>query len=147
LKAVSQRVISTTNAKAGDIEYFINPEDIFVGESNIIPKNSIYLGVVESVVAPVEGINASMKIRIYKVITPENNEFSLDAYIFWKDSTTIGGDLAPPAYYERMPHYPGTWKKGVLQYVPTMIRSFGQPATINSGDEVTIIINSDMGLY
>lgn len=147
LKAISQREISTSNVKAGDVEYFINPADVFVGTSNVIPKDSVYLGVVEEVMEAVEGINASMKIKIYKVITPDRNEFSIDANVFWKGSTTIGGDLAEVAYYVRMPHYPGDWKKGALQLVPTSIREQGKPTVIRAGEEVTFIINNEHSLY
>lgn len=147
LKAISQREISTSTAKAGDVEYFINPCDVYIGESNVIPKDSVYLGQVEQVLEAVEGVNAAMKIKIYKVITPERNEFALDANVYWKGSTTIGGDLSEVAYYTKMPHYPGDWKKGALQLVPTSIRSPGKPTVILAGDEVTFIINSDMSLY
>ncbi|MBS4760894.1 MAG: hypothetical protein KHX03_09385 [Clostridium sp.] len=147
LKAISQREISTSNVKAGDVEYFINPADVFVGTSNVIPKDSVYLGVVEEVMEAVEGINASMKIKIYKVITPDRNEFSIDANVFWKGSTTIGGDLSEVAYYVRMPHYPGDWKKGALQLVPTSIREHGKPTVIRAGEEVTFIINNEHSLY
>ena len=57
------------------------------------------------------------------------------------------GDLAQIAYYTRMPHYPGVWKKGALQYVPTTIREMGHPTVIRGGDEVIFIINSDLSLY
>lgn len=147
LKAISQRDISTSTAKVGDIEYFINPADVFVGESNVIPKNSVYLGEIEEVIEAVEGINAAMKIKIYKVITPDRNEFALDANVYRNGSTRIGGDLAQVAYYTRMPHYPGDWKKGALQLVPTSIREMGHPTVIRTGDEVTFIINSDLSLY
>ena len=147
LKAISQRTISTSTVKVGDIEYFINPEDVFVGTSNIIPKNSVYLGEVQEVLEAVEGINAAMKIKIYKVITPDRREYALDANVYWKGSTTVGGDLAEVSYYTRMPHYPGTWKRGALQYVPTSIREMGHPTVIKAGDEVTFIINSDLSLY
>lgn len=147
LKAISLRDISTSLVKAGDIQYFINPEDVFVGESNIIPKNSIYLGEVEEVIEAVEGINAAMKIKIYKVITPDKREFSMDAYIYRNGSIMIGGDLAEVAYYTRMAHYPGTWKYGALQFVPTSIRAQGRPTVVKTGDEVTIIINSDMSIF
>lgn len=147
LKAISQRDISTSTAKVGDIEYFINPADVFVGESNVIPKNSVYLGEVEQVIEAVEGINAAMKIKIYKVITPDRNEFALDANIYKNGSTTIGGDLAQVAYYTKMPHYPGDWKRGALQLVPTTIREMGHPTVIRTGDEVTFIINNDLSLY
>lgn len=147
LKAISQRDISTSTVKAGDVEYFINPADVFIGTSNVIPKNSVYLGEVEEVLEAVEGINAAMKIKIYKVITPERNEFTLDANVYWKGSTTIGGDLAAVSYYTRMPHYPGDWKRGALQLVPTSIREMGHPTVIRAGDEVTFIINNDLSLY
>ena len=147
LKAISQREISTSTAKAGDVEYFINPADVFVGTSNVIPKNSVYLGEVEEVMEAVEGINASMKIRIYKVITPDRNEFAINANVFKNGSTTIGGDLAEVAYYTKMPHYPGDWKKVALQLVPTTIRSMGQPTVIRAGEEVTFIINDEHSLY
>lgn len=147
LKGISQRQISTAIAKVGDMEYFINPTDVFIGETNIIPKNSVYIGVIESVMAEVEGINASMKIKITKVVTPDKVEHPLDAYVYWKGKTTIGGDLTDVQYYEKMPHYPGTWKKGALQLVPTSIRYFGKPTVIHPGDEVTFVMNKDINLY
>ena len=147
LKAINQRDISTATAKVGNIEYFINPADVFVGESNIIPKNSLFLGEIEEVIEAVEGINASMKIKIYKVITPDKEEFELDANIIRKGSTKIGGDLTEIAYYTRIPHYPGLWKKGTLQYVPTTIREMGKPTVIRAGEEVTIIMNNDQSIY
>ena len=134
LKAVSQRD-------------FINPADVFIGTSNVIPKNSVYLGEVQEVLEAVEGINAAMKIKIYKVITPDKNEYALDANVYWKGSTKIGGDLAAVSYYTKMPHYPGDWKRGALQLVPTTIREMGHPTVIRAGDEVTFIINNDLSLY
>lgn len=147
LKGISQRDISTATVKVGDVEYFINPADVFVGSSNVIPKNSVFLGEVEEVVEAVEGINASMKIRIYKVITPEKIEYALNANVYRNGSINIGGDLSEVAYYTRMPHYPGTWKHGTLQYVPTTIREMGHPTVIRAGDEVTFIMNEDQSLY
>ena len=147
LKAISQRDISTSTVKVGDVEYFINPADVFIGTSNVIPKNSVYLGEVQEFLEAVEGINAAMKIKIYKVITPDKNEYALDANVYWKGSTKIGGDLAAVSYYTKMPHYPGDWKRGALQLVPTTIREMGHPTVIRAGDEVTFIINSDLSLY
>ena len=147
LKAINQRDISTSTVKVGDVVYFINPADVFVGTSNIIPKNSVYLGEVQEVREAVEGINAAMVIKIYKVIKPDKKEYLVDANIYRNGSSTIGGDLAAVAYYTRMPHYPGTWKHGALQYVPTMIREMGKPTVIRAGEEVTFIINDDLALF
>lgn len=147
LKAINQRDISTSTIKVGDIQYFINPTDVFVGTSNIIPKNSVYLGEIQEVREAVEGINAAMVIKIYKVITPDKKEYLIDANVYKNGSKTIGGDLAAVAYYTRMPHYPGTWKYGALQYAPTMIREMGHPTVIRTGEEVTFIINEDLSLF
>lgn len=147
LKAISQRDISTSTVKVGDIEYFINPANVYIGTSSVIPQNSIYLGEVEEVREAIEGINAAMKIRIYKIITPEKKEYALDANVYWKGTKTIGGDITPVAYYTRMPHYPGTWKWGALQYAPTTIREMGKPTVIRAGEEVTFIMNSDVELF
>lgn len=147
LKAISQRDISTSTVKVGDVEYFINPANVYIGTSSVIPQNSIYLGEVQEVREAVEGINAAMKIKIYKIITPDKKEYSLDAYVYWKGSTTIGGDITPVAYYTRMPHYPGTWKWGALQYAPTTIREMGKPTVIRAGEEVTFIMNDDVALF
>ena len=74
-------------------------------------------------------------------------QYKLDAYLYWNNTTTVGGDLAEVQYYTRMPHYPGTWKKGVLQFVPTSIRYFGKPTVIKAGEEVTFVMNSDVKLF
>ena len=147
LKAISLHDISSATTKVTDIHYFLNPADVFIGESNVIPQNSVFLGEVDEIIEAVEGINASMKIKIYKVITPDKDEYTLDANIIRNGSIRIGGDLTDVAYYAKMPHYAGTWENGVLQYVPTSIREMGRPAFIRAGDEVTIIINSDQSLY
>lgn len=146
-KAISQRQISTATAHVGDLEYFISPIDVFMGETNIIPKNSVYIARIESVTEAVEGINAAMKIRAFRVITPQEKQYNIDAYLYWKNTTTVGGDIAEVQYYDRIPHYPGTWKRGVLQFVPTSVRYFGQPTAIKAGEEVTFVMNSDVKLY
>lgn len=147
LKAISLREISTSTVKAGDIEYFINPEDVYIGETNVIPKNSVYIAQIESVTEAVEGVHAAMKIKIIKLKTTKDVEYNMDAYVWWKGSTTVGGDLAQSEYYARMPHYTTSMPKGVLQLVPTSIRHFGEPRAIKAGEEVTFIMNKNIPLY
>lgn len=147
LRAINLREISTDTSKIGDYVYFINPSDVFIGETNVIPKDSIYQGVVESIIEPLEGINAAMKIKIVKLITTNKIEYNMDAYVMWKGTTTIGGDLADVQYYARMPHYTTSVPKGYLQLVPTTLRYNGQPRALRAGEEVTFIMNSDVPLY
>lgn len=147
LKAVSLREISSATAKAGESVYFINPENVYIGESNVIPKNSVFVGVIESITEAVEGINAAMKIKIVEVKTTKDSAIKMDAYVYWKGTTTIGGDLTQPEFYKRMPHYTTSMPKGVLQLVPTSIRFMGQPVAIRTGEEVTFVMNKDIPLY
>ncbi len=147
LKAVSVREICTATSKAGDYVYFLNPADVYIGETNIIPKNSIYIGLIEDVTEAVEGVNASMKIRILQLRTPSGTDYNLDAYVYWRGKTMVGGDLAEAEYYTRMPHYTSGMPKGYLQYVPTSIRKFGTQRTIFAGEEVTFIMNKNVPLY
>ena len=102
----------------------------------------------------VDSFRESKYVSVYDAIKQgafarffDKNEFALDANVYWKGSTTIGGELTAVSYYTRMPHYPGDWKKGTLQFVPTTIREMGHPTVIRTGDEVTFIINSDFSLY
>ncbi len=147
LKAINLREVSTDTAKIGDSVYFINPSDVFIGETNVIPKDSIYQGVVESIIEPLEGINAAMKIKIVKLITTNKIEYNMDAYVMWKGTTTIGGDLSQVQYYARMPHYSTMCPKGYLQLVPTTLRYPGEPRGLRAGEEVTFVMNSDVPLY
>ena len=71
----------------------------------------------------------------------------MDAYVMWKGTTTIGGDLAQVEYYARIPHYSTMCPKGYLQLVPTTLRYNGQPRGLRAGEEVTLIMNSDVPLY
>lgn len=147
LKAISLKEFSTSTSRAGDEVYFINPGDVYIGETNVIPKNSIFTGKIESVTEAVEGIHAAMKVKIIKLSTTKGTTYNMDAYVFWNGTTTVGGDLAQSEFYARMPHYTTSMPKGVLQLVPTSIRYMGEPRVIRAGEEVTLIMNNDVPLY
>lgn len=147
LKAISLREVSTSVVKAGDLVYFINPCDVYIGETNVIPKDSVFTGMVESVVAAVEGVNEAMKIKIIKLSTTKGVNYNMDAYVYWKGTTTVGGDLSIVEYYAKMPHYTTSTPKGVLQLVPTSLRTMGEPRYLRAGEEVTFIINNDIPLF
>lgn len=147
IKAISLREVSTSTVHVDDLIYFINPADIYIGETNVIPQNSIYTGKVESVLDAVEGVNAAMKIKIIKLATTKGVKYDMDAYVFWKGTTTVGGDLSEVEYYTKMPHYTTSMPKGYLQLVPTTLRTMGKPRVIRAGEEVTFIMNKDVPLY
>lgn len=144
-KGVNQRQINTATADEGDEVTFIASTDTWCAEAKIIPKDSIYKGYIEELNEPVQGTNAAMKIKINKVIFPDNTELDINANVTYKGSTTIGGELTPPLEYSRIPHYiyyPRVYK-GVLQYVPGNKRFFGSHLVINPGAEMIIMLNED----
>ena len=145
LKAVNQRQITTAVADEGDEVTFIAPTDIWCGEAKIVPKNSIYQGIIEELHEPVQGTNASMKIKINKIIFPDKTEVPINAYVTNNSSNVLGGELTAPMEYTRIPHYiyyPRVYK-GVLQYVPGNKRYFGHHLVVKPGAELIIQLEED----
>ena len=145
LKAVNQRQITTAVADEGDEVTLIAPTDIWCGEAKIVPKNSIYQGIIEELHEPVQGTNASMKIKINKIIFPDKTEVPINAYVTNNSSNVLGGELTAPMEYTRIPHYiyyPRVYK-GVLQYVPGNKRYFGHHLVVKPGAELIIQLEED----
>lgn len=145
VKVVNQRMISTAVADEGDEITFIVPTDVWCGEAKIIPKESVFSGYIEELNEPVQGTNGALKLKINKLTLPDGTELPVDAYVTNKGEITIGGELAPPLEYTRMPHYiryPNVYK-GVLQYVPGPKRFFGNHLVIKSGAELVLMFNED----
>ncbi|MDD3236478.1 MAG: hypothetical protein PHV37_00090 [Candidatus Gastranaerophilales bacterium] len=138
--------ISGTIADIGDSVYFINVDDLYINEENVIPKNSRFYGVVEDLKEPVQGTNGSVKIRIDKLEKPDKTTIAIKGYIFSSNNNYIGGDATPPTYYKRTPHYTQGWRGGILQYTPTNIRSFGEPIIIKAGAELFVVLTEDLYL-
>ena len=144
IKAITPIEISTSDSDIGDDVYFINTSDMYIKNTNAIPRGSKLIGKIEDIREPVQGTNAAIKIRIDTIITPEKREIPTNAYLFGDSNNYIGGEMTPPAYYHRMPHYTEGLKGGVLQYTPSNIRSFGEHKIIKAGSEVFIILNDDL---
>lgn len=145
IKVVNQRMISTAIADEGDEVSFIVPTDIWCGEAKIFPQETMFYGFVEELNEPVQGTNGALKLKINKVVLPDNSEYPIDAYVTHKGEITIGGELTPPLEYTKMPHhirYPNVYK-GVLQYVQGNKRYFGHHLVIKAGAELVLMLNED----
>ena len=145
VKVVNQRLISTAIADEGDEVSFIVPTDVWCGEAKIFPKETMFYGFVEELNEPVQGTNGALKLKVDKVVFPDNTEAAINAYISYKGDTTIGGELTAPLEYTKMPHhikYPNVYR-GVLQYVPGNKRFFGQHLVIKAGAELVLMLNED----
>ena len=146
IRVINQKLVSTQLADEGDIVTFINPTDIWLGETKVIPKRTIFEGFIEELNEPVQGTNGALKIKMNKLILPQGDTLDMDAYVTLKGSSTIGGEMTPPMEYAKMPHYinyPGVYK-GVLQYVPGKKKFFGQHTVIKPGAELVLELNEDL---
>ena len=68
IPVITTQEISTETCPEGFKTKFISTTDLFMYETNIIPKNTEFFGYIEKIHEPVIGTNASMKIKITKLI-------------------------------------------------------------------------------
>ena len=143
LNAINQREISTQTADEGDRVTFLNPQTMYIEDEVVLPAGSVFLGEITTVREPVQGTNGVLKINITKVIFPDNTEHPIDGYVGNKDDQIIGGEMTAPLYYDKVPHYPSGWNKGVLQFCPTNVYHHGKHTVMKAGKEVTILLRQD----
>jgi len=145
VQVYAKKPISTMNYQEGDIIYFVNPSDVWSGEENIFPKNTIFTGHINFLKMPVQGVNGAFKGKITKVILPTGEQFNINAVIHYKGGTTVGGELTSPASYNRAVHVTQGWTfmSGTLQWVPSGEYEFGQHATLTTKDPVFILLEDD----
>ena len=139
--------ISTQYCPQGYKVKFIATNDLYLHDTNIIPKDTEFYGYIEEIHEPVVGTHSSMKIKITKVVFADGFEFPIKAYIYTTNGNLIGGGLTNPAKYVKMPHYQQAFQgrfwshRGpTLQIRPGTHRLMGEHTRINAGESLLIII-------
>lgn len=146
IQAYPLKTITTAALNEGDFVYFITPSDLWGYEVNILPKNTKLRGYVEMLKMPIRGINAAMVIKIKEAIYPDGTIKRMDAVVTHNGSTQIGGNLTPPASYNKIvhPRKGMYWKgAGVLQYVPSGEYEMGNHVTLPTNEALFIMLNED----
>lgn len=151
IKLQNIKEITSLTLDEGDEITMLNASDIYVAETKIIPEKTIFYGYVEKIHEPVQGTNAGIIIKMEKMITPEGHEYQINGYLSGNGSNKIiGGDIAPPLYYAKMPHYTKwkltRWKVGAGQYCETNTRQFGTHTVIKAGAELFLILQENFNL-
>lgn len=142
IPVISAQEISTQYCPVGYKVRFTSTNDLFMHETNIIPENSEFYGYVEQIHEPVVGTNASMVIKINKVILPDGFEMPIRGYIYTPNNNLIGGGISEPASWIKMPHYQsGIGNNTTLQIRPGRERKMGTHTTITSGENRIIILS------
>lgn len=128
---------------------FIATDDLFLHETNIIPRGTEFYGYIEKINEPVVGTHASMKIKITKLVLADTFEIPIKGYIYSSNGNLIGGGLTEPAEYVKVPHFQQrfqgrfwTHRGPTLQIRPGARRLMGQHIRINAGEEELIILTA-----
>jgi len=143
IQVVSMQEFSTLTTDYTTPLKFVSTNDIYLFETNIIPKGTIFFGKIEKKNEPIIGTNGSMVVRITKLRFADGYENPLLAYIYTNNGCMIGGELTAPETYRTTPHYhKGICRHyvGVLQWVPGPTRKMGEHTTVASGAELLIML-------
>ena len=142
-KVMTRDEFSTLTADIGDEVIFINTQDMYVYETNAIPENTIFYGEIEDIREPVEGKDGSLKILIYKMITPDKKVYRLSGHIYSENDNYIGGKNTQSIYYHKVPHY-NQGLKPMLQVAPLNVYEMGKHTVVKPGAELFVIFEKDI---
>lgn len=142
-KVMTRDEFSTLTADIGDEVTFINTQDMYVYETNAIPENTIFYGEIEDIREPVEGKDGSLKILIYKMITPDKKVYRLSGHIYSENDNYIGGKNTQSIYYHKVPHY-NQGLKPMLQVAPLNVYEMGKHTVVKPGAELFVIFEKDI---
>jgi len=143
IKVMSLDETDTLRADISDKIKFINLNDVYVLETNAIPKNTIFYGIIEDVREPVRGTDGALKILIDRMIMPEGGEYDIKAHIYNPNSNYTGGKTQPYAYYRKVYTHSARLRP-MLQAVPLTVQENGRHTVIRPGTEFFIIIEDDI---
>lgn|SRR5574344_303290 len=122
---------------------FISTNDIYLFDTDVIPKGTAFFAHIEKKNEPIVGTNASMVVRITKLRLADGYEIPIKGYIYTSNGNLIGGEMTEPETYIRVPHYTkgiAHHYLGVLQYRPGATRKMGEHVTIASGASLLIVL-------
>ena len=121
---------------------FVATSDTYMQEMVIIPKGTRFYGMIEKMNEPIVGTNASMVIKITKMVLPDDFEIPMKGYIYSTNKNIIGGGLTEPASYVKVPHYQQGFGIGTNKFVPGPARRMGEHLTIAAGADLMIVLTS-----
>lgn len=141
IPVMSAQEISTQYCSEGYKVKFISTNDLFLFDTKIIPQDTEFYGYIEKMNEPVIGTNASLKIKISKMVLADGYEVPIRGYIYNSNNNIIGGGISEPAKYIKMPHYITSAKgRAALSVRPGQERKMGIHTTITSGANLIIIL-------
>lgn len=140
IPVMNTQEISTAYSDEQTPVKFISTNDLYLYDTNVIPKETEFYGYVEKINEPVVGTNGSMVIKLNKLKFVDGFEIHIKAYIYSSSNNVLGGELTRPAKYDRMPHHQQGFSYGTNQFVPGATRMMGEHTVITAGADLMIIL-------
>ena len=146
---INTQDISTQYCPEGYKVKFISTNDLYMYDTNVIPKGTEFFGYIEKINEPVVGTHASMKIKITKLVLQDTFEIPIKGYIYTSNNNLIGGGISEPAEYVTVPHYQQRFqgrfwshRGATLQIRPGGKRKRGEHTRVNAGEEGIIVLTA-----
>lgn len=143
IPVISTQEISTSYCDEGNVVKFISTTDLYMYETNILPKETEFIGYIEKINEPIIGTNGSMIIRINKLKLTDGFELPVRGYIYTTNNNLIGGEITYPETYDRKPVFKQGFR-GMIGFVPGETRKMGEDKVIASGANLMIILVSPL---
>ncbi len=140
IPVINIQEISTQYCSEGYKVKFIATNDMYLHETNIVPRGTEFYGYIEKINAPVVGTNAAMKIKITKMVYKDGYEVPVRGYLYSSNNNIFGGELTPPEKLLRIAHRQQRVKKTTLQIRPGNVRQMGKHTVIQSGSNEMIVL-------
>lgn len=142
IPVMNTQEISTQYCPEGYKVKFIVTTDLYMYDSIIIPKDTEIYGYIEKINDPVIGTNASMKIRVSKIVCDDGCEIPIKGYLYNANNNIFGGGISEPVKYTKMSHRQSRFHYTTLQVKPVYERKMGTHTTIETGSNEIVVLTA-----
>ncbi len=142
IPVMNTQEISTQTCSEGYKVKFVATNDLYLHDTNIVPKDTEFYGYIEKINAPVVGTNAAMKIRISKMVYSDRVEIPLRGYLYSSNNNVFGGGISEPVKYKAIAQRQQSVKKTTLQMRPYLGRKMGTHTVIPAGANEIIVLTA-----
>lgn len=142
IPVMNAQEISTQYCSEGYKVKFVVTDDMYMHDTNIIPKDTAIYGYIEKINDPVIGTNAAMKIRVSKMVYSDGTETPIRGYLYNSNNNVFGGGLSEPAKYVKMAQRQVRVKATTLQIKPAGGRKMGGHTVIPTGSNEIVVLTA-----
>lgn len=142
IQVINLKEFSTKYCDESTRVSFAATNDTFMQEMKLIPKGTIFYGFIEKMNEPIVGTNASMVVKITKMVLPDGFGIPIKGYIYTNNGNLIGGGMTAPLKWHKQPHFQQGFGIGTIMYVPGPERKMGEHLTVAAGAELLIVLTS-----